>query len=189
MFKKLLFLIHMAGLLLLLHHFLMRWFFDIGFHQSLLFGIKLSIIMSGCLIAFMFFKSLKLQRFYFAIYPFGIALFLFGFVFRGMLGGILMSATQYPVISDEVAYQSENITIYTKYIGFFSRCCTYRVSETSYGFLEKEYGEFQTEWQQELAIKSVLNSSKKLKITFEDYVYDDTTQGLHLQNRVLAFDK
>lgn len=189
MLKKLLFLIHIIGLLLLLHHFLMEWLFDIGFHQSLLFGIKWSVVLSGCLIVFIFFKSLKWKRFYFAMYPLGIALFLFGFIFRGMLGGILMSATLYPVIADKVSFQSGNITIYTKYTGFFSRCCTYRITETSYGILEKEYGEFQTEGQNRLLVKSVVNSSEILKVTFEDYVYDDTSQELQLQVRELVFEK
>lgn len=189
MLRKLLFFTHFLALLLVLHHVLMRWLFDIGFQQSLLFWIKIVVIASGALIALRFFKTLKWRRFYFALYPLGVAIYLFGFMFRGILGGILMSAIQYPIIVDEVAYQKENITIYTKFTGFFSRCCTYRLMGSYYKILEKEYDQFNTEGQDRLIVKSLKNTTTQLTVTFEDYLFDNTLQELVLQDRVLVFDK
>lgn len=189
MLRKLLFFTHFLALLLVLHHVLMRWLFDIGFQQSLLFWIKIVVIASGALIALRFFKTLKWRRFYFALYPLGVAIYLFGFMFRGILGGILMSAIQYPIIADEVAYQKETITIYTKYTGFFSRCCTYRITASYYKILEKEIGDFSTEGQDSLIVKSLKNTTTQLTVTFEDYLFDETLQELELQDRVLVFDK
>ena len=37
---------------------------------------------------------------------------------EGIFGGILMSATQYPIVADEIDYSKDSITIYTKYTGF-----------------------------------------------------------------------
>ncbi|MBA6152090.1 hypothetical protein [Gelidibacter maritimus] len=189
MLRKLLFFSHFLALLLVLHHILMQWVFDIGFQQSLLFWIKMIVVISGLLIAIRFFKTLKWRQFYFALYPLGVAIFSFGFMFRGILGGILMSTIQYPIIADEVAYQKENITIYTKYTGFFSRCCTYRITASYYKILEKEIGDFRTEGQDRLIVKSLKNTTTQLTVTFEDYLFDETLQELELQDRVLVFDK
>lgn len=145
-------------------------------------------IFSGCVIAVLYFKALKKQRFYFGIYPLGVVIFLFGYIFRGVLGGILMSVTMMAVVADDVAFQQENITVYTKYTGFFSRCCTYGIYENSYGVFERLYGEFKVQGS-DLRIKNLQNTSEILKLTYEDYVYDSIAKNLILKDVTIIYQK
>ena len=189
MLKKILVSIHISMFFLVMVHLITRHFFSMGFSQTCLFWIKMSIVITGCYIAIRFFKSLKWKRFYFGIYPFGIALFLLGYILKGMVGGILTSATIYPIVPDEMAYTKDAINIYTKYTGFFSRCCTYTVLEKKGGIFETYYGEFSIEGQSTLKMKNIENTSKLLTLTYKDYVYDNTAKDMILIDKTLVFKK
>lgn len=189
MLKKLLFILHVVSICFIALHLSCKYFFNIGFAQQVIFNIKIVTVLSGLLIAIFYLKSLYTKRYYFAMYPIGITLFLIGYLLRGMFGGILMSATQYPIIADEVAYSKEPITIYTKYTGFFSRCCTYTVLEEKAGVFEKYYGAFSLEGQSSLQIKKIENTPENLKITYKDYVYDAAVKGMVLIDKTLIFKK
>ena len=189
MLKKILVSIHTLLLVFVIAHLITRYFFNMGFSQRYLFWLKIGVVVSGFYIAIRFLKSLKWERLYYRIYPFGVALFLIGYLLRGMFGGILMSATQYLIIADEVAYSIEPITIYTKYSGFFSRCCTYTVLEKKAGVFEKYYGAFSAEGQSTLKIKKIENTPENLKITYKDYVYDAVVKDMVLIDKTLVFKK
>lgn len=189
MLKKILFSIHIISLFIVGLHLLSSYYYNFGMVQNLLFYIKLVTIISGFVIAILFFKQLNNKRFYFGIYPLGMAIFIFGYFFRGILGGLLMSMIQFPIVADEVAFQQENITIYTKYTGFFSLCCTYGVFENIYPVFEKKYGEFKVEGQSELKVKNLENASKVLKLTYKDYVYDDLVKDMVLNDTTIVYKK
>lgn len=189
MLKKILFKSHIASLLIVCLHFLSERLFNAGLTQNVIYFIKITAIISGFAIAILYFKTLKNKRYYFGLYPIGIIIFLFGYVFRGFLGGLLMSVIQYPIISDTITFQQKPITIYTKYTGFLSRCCTYGVYETYYTFFEKKYGEFTIDGQSTLIVKNLKNTSEFIKLTVEDYVFDTSTNDMILQNRIIHFNK
>ncbi|MFD0990663.1 hypothetical protein ACFQ1R_11185 [Mariniflexile jejuense] len=149
----------------------------------------MSIVLTGFFIAIRFFKTLKWKRFYFSIYPFGCTLFIIGYILKGMFGAIIMCVTMFPIVTDDLVYKNADVRIFTKYTGLFSRCCTYSVSEKKYVFFEKYYGEFTAEVQSSLTIKNLDNTSKILKITFEDYVYNKTLKDMVLKDSTLVFKK
>lgn len=189
MLKKLLFSLHIVSGCLVIVHYMTKALFNFGFTQSILFCLKLMVVFTGFYIAMLFFKSLKKKRFYFVIYPISVFTFLFGYIFKGFLGGLLMSVTMYPVIYDSVTYKNNTIYIYTAYTGFLSRCCTYKVLETHCGIFERFLGEFTVEGQSTLVVKHLENNSKFIKLTFEDYVFDEVAKDLILKDKVLTFKK
>lgn len=189
MLKKILFSIHIISLFIVGLHLLSSYCFNFGLAQNLLLYIKLGAITSGFFIAILFFKQLNRKRFYFGMYPLGMAIFIFGYFFRGILGGLLMSMILFPVVPDEVAFQQESTTIYTKYTGFFSLCCTYGIYENIYTVFEKKYGEFMVEGQSELKVKHLENASKVLKLTYKDYVYDDLVKDMILNDTTIVYKK
>lgn len=189
MFKKSLLTLHVVGICIVGLHLISKYLFNIGFVQHVIFCIKIITVISGFVTAVLYWKFLFKKRYYFGIYPIGAILYLFGYFFRGFLGGLLMSVTMYPIVSDEVSFREEHITVYTKYTGFFSMCCTYGVFENVYGVFEKHYGEFRVNGQSDLKVVSMKNTSEAIKITFKDYQFNDKIDDYELENKTLTFRK
>ena len=180
--------VHIICVFIIITHLVFKWLFDFGLAETYIFTIKVLAILTGVFLIFFHFKQVWL-RLYFKMYGCALILFLAGFIFQGFLGGLLTSVLQYPVIRDEIAYKYNKITIYRKYEGAFSFCCTYRVTEKRYFIFEKTFGEFQVLGQSDFLIKTIENSPQRLKITYPDFVFDHNKNDLVLKYKSLIFNK
>ena len=179
---------HIICIIIIVIHLFFKWLFNLGLSENFIFTIKLIAILTGCILMFFYFNQVLL-RFYFKVFGIGLVLFFIGLLFRGFVGGLLTSTIQYPIIPDGIAYKKNKITIYRVYKGAFSLCCTYRVAEKQYSIFEKSYGQFQVLGQSHLTIKTFENSTQFIKITYEDFVFDNSKNAMVLKDKSLIFNK
>lgn len=129
---------HFYLLIFLIIHSLISQLIGYGFGQSIVFGLKIILYISGFVFFFLSLKPFKKMTIYFSYYFITPLIALLGYVFGGVfLVGILGSILLFPVYPKEKAFEKEDVIVYHKFQGFLGACCTYEIYQKKFGIFEK----------------------------------------------------
>lgn len=118
---------------------------DYSLIDELEVGINITTLISGFILFFLHLKPFTKISYYFSLYAALSAVVIFGLIFRGMLGAMILSIALLPVIPDEQQYENKEFIISSPFQGFLGMCCPYQLKEKKLGIFEKEHEVFQVE--------------------------------------------
>lgn len=136
--KNKIFKFHFFVLIFLIIHSLISKLIGFGFSQSIVFGLKIILYISGFIFFFLSLKPFKKRNLYFSYYVITPIVTLLGYIFGGIfLVGILGSILLFPIYPKEKAFEKKDIIVYYKFQGFLGACCSYEIYQKKYVIFEK----------------------------------------------------
>lgn len=138
-FKRYLLSLHFLALSIIIVNAILKFSLGIGLLPSIVFAIKLLIILTGVLLCFYYIRPTKKRVVYFGFYPIVLFFLLIGFIFKGIFGAVLMSMILYPILPYEKVIETENVAVFIPFQGFVGRCCKYQVIQKIGYVFQEEY--------------------------------------------------
>lgn len=138
-FKRYLQRLHFLALSIIIINTILKLSLGIGLLPSIVFAIKLLILLTGVLLCFYYIRPTKKRVVYFGFYPIVLFFLLIGFIFKGIFGAVLMSMILYPILPYEKVFETKNVAVSIPFQGFVGRCCEYQVAEKIGYVFQEEY--------------------------------------------------
>ena len=167
---------HFALLGIIILNFITQLIISYDLNKPIIFGLKLIIYLSGCIL---FFLNLHFKRkilFYYSFYLSSflnvIILRIFGGTFWGLLGSLVL----FPIYPQEVIYQKDDLKLYQKFSGFLGRCCDYEVVESKFILFEKVYGSISLDGSIEDKDAELRIIGNSLEYKYSYHFFDSETQ-------------
>lgn len=118
--KSKIFKFHFFLLIFLIIHSIISKLIGFGFSQTIVFGLKIILCISGFIYFFLSLKPFKKINIYFSYYVITPIVTLLGYIFGGIfLVGILSSILLFPIFPKQKAFEKEDIIVYRRFQGFF----------------------------------------------------------------------
>ncbi len=136
--------------------------------ETLAFGIKLLVVISGLRLFFFYLKPFKQINIYFSIYAIAGILLGLDLIFHGMVGALLIYLILFPIIPNEKVYDNNGFTISSPFQEFMASCCSYQLKERKFLLFEKDYGVFESQSGGPINAESIRikQSNSEIEITY-----------------------
>ena len=131
---------HFYLLSFILLNFGIEFFTGYRLNQYMTIFFKLILYLSGTILFFKSIRPFKGISIYFSFYTISAVIPGLFFLLGGIFLAILSSVLLYPIYPKQVEYKTQTITIYDRFQGFMSRCCSYEVVEPKAYIFEKHIG-------------------------------------------------
>lgn len=133
---------HFILLGLLLLNFLLKH--TLGFHmrESIAFGLKLILYVSGIGLFVIAVRPLKKLAFYYVLYPLSVLIMAAFYCFGGIPLAVLASLAYAPVAPERKAFDNGELRMYEGYHGFLGACCDYTFEKPVLFLFEQRKSEY-----------------------------------------------
>lgn len=163
-------------------------FFKIGLVNWFNNTILILLLLTGMWLFFDKLKPFQKIAIYFSIYPNLIIFGMIGFIFKGILGLLILSLILYPFDLNMTKYHKDEISIYSEAKGFMSACCTYKVVERKFLIFEKLLGRIQNHGNINFQQSEIKRLPKGIEVVFQMEEYEEKTDSFILVTKKIRLE-
>lgn len=163
-------------------------FLGIGFVNWLDIILKTALSISGIWSFIKYLKPFRIINYYFLIYPVSLSLVIIAFIFRGIVGAIIISIVLIPFNLNQTRYHKDKIRIYDNAKGLMSVCCSYKTTEAKLLIFEKDLGVFENDGMIDFEKASVKRLTNGIQVVFPQEYFDENANSYKMREKKILLN-